>query len=280
MIVFIYLVSSKLDSVLNKLNLPEINTDIVDVVVLADDKASSLNDLANYKFAYNSTASNANVKTAFDSVKSELNKSSLELAEYKSWDDLVTAFYDNTEVQAIVMNDSMLKVVASQYEDFDTKVKIIKQYEYKKLVTVQKSNVNVKKEPFIIYVSGISSEDGADSALSNNALSDVNIVAVINPETKQILLVTTPRDSYIKITGPDGRKGYDKLTHAGNYGVEASIDTLQNLYGIDIDYYVKINFTGCVSVVDALGGITIDSEVEFTCGEDSFSYSISFRQGT
>lgn len=278
-IVFIYLVSSKLDSVLNKLNLPEINTDIVDVVVLADDKASSLNDLANYKFAYNSTASNANVKTAFDSVKSELNKSSLELAEYKSWDDLVTAFYDNTEVQAIVMNDSMLKVVASQYEDFDTKVKIIKQYEYKKLVTVQKSNVNVKKEPFIIYVSGISSEDGADSALSNNALSDVNIVAVINPETKQILLVTTPRDSYIKITGPDGRKGYDKLTHAGNYGVEASMDTLQNLYGIDIDYYVKINFTGCVSVVDALGGITIDSEVEFTCGEDASPIPYHFVKG-
>lgn len=278
-IVFIYLVSSKLDSVLNKLNLPEINTDIVDVVVLADDKASSLNDLANYKFAYNSTASNANVKTAFDSVKSELNKNSLELAEYKSWDDLVTAFYDNTEVQAIVMNDSMLKVVASQYEDFDTKVKIIKQYEYKKLVTVQKSNVNVKKEPFIIYVSGISSDDGGDFQLQNNALSDVNILAVVNPETKQILLVTTPRDSYIKITGPDGRKGYDKLTHAGNYGVEASMDTLQNLYGIDIDYYVKINFSGCVAVVDALGGITIDSEVEFTCGEDASPIPYHFVKG-
>ena len=233
-IIFIYLVSSKLDSVLNKLNLPEINTDIVDVIVLADDKASSLNDLANYKFAYNSTVSNANVKTAFDSVKSELNKSSLELAEYKSWDDLVTAFYDNTEVQAIVMNDSMLKVVASQYEDFDTKVKIIKQYEYKKLVTVQKSNVNVKKEPFIIYVSGISSDDGGDFQLQNNALSDVNILAVVNPETKQILLVTTPRDSYIKITGPDGRKGYDKLTHAGNYGVNMSIDTIKNLSLIHI----------------------------------------------
>ena len=239
-IVFIYLVSSKLDSVLNKLNLPEINTDIVDVVVLADDKASSLNDLANYKFAYNSTASNANVKTAFDSVKSELNKSSLELAEYKSWDDLVTAFYDNTEVQAIVMNDSMLKVVASQYEDFDTKVKIIKQYEYKKLVTVQKSNVNVKKEPFIIYVSGISSDDGGDFQLQNNALSDVNILA---------------------------------------YGVEASMDTLQNLYGIDIDYYVKINFSGCVAVVDALGGITIDSEVEFTCGEDASPIPYHFVKG-
>ena len=78
-IVFIYLVSSKLDSVLNKLNLPEINTDIVDVVVLADDKASSLNDLANYKFAYNSTASNTNVKTALILLNQSLTRAAWNL---------------------------------------------------------------------------------------------------------------------------------------------------------------------------------------------------------
>ena len=225
--------------------------------------------MSGYKFGYNSVSSNDNVTAAFNSVKSEIGKDNLTMAEYKSWDELITAFYANTDVQALVMNDSMIKVVSTQYEDFESKIKIIKQYEYKKLVTVQKSNVNVKKDPFIIYVSGISSEDGADSALSNNSLSDVNILAVVNPETKQILLVTTPRDSYVKITGPNGKKGYDKLTHAGNYGVEASISTLQDLYGVNIDYYVKINFSGCVSVVDALGGITIDSEVEFTCGDDA-----------
>ena len=192
---------------------------------------------------------------------------------------IITEFYPNAVVQPIVMNDSMIKVVSTQYEDFENKIKIIKQYEYKKLVTVQKSNVNVKKDPFIIYVSGISSEDGADSALSNNSLSDVNILAVVNPETKQILLVTTPRDSYVKITGPNGKKGYDKLTHAGNYGVEASISTLQDLYGVNIDYYVKINFSGCVSVVDALGGITIDSEVEFTCGDDASPVPYHFVKG-
>ena len=289
-ILFIYLVSAKLDSVLSKLNLPEINTDIVDICVLADDKASSLNDLSGYKFGYNSVSSNDNVTAAFNSVKSEIGKDNLTMAEYKSWDELITAFYANTDVQALVMNDSMIKVVSTQYEDFENKIKIIKQYEYKKLVTVQKSNVNVKKDPFIIYVSGISSEDGADSALSNNslsdvtklaskALSDVNILAVVNPETKQILLVTTPRDSYVKITGPNGKKGYDKLTHAGNYGVEASISTLQDLYGVNIDYYVKINFSGCVSVVDALGGITIDSEVEFTCGDDASPIPYHFVKG-
>ena len=278
-IVFIYLVSAKVDSVLTKLNLPEINTDVVDICVLADDKASSISDLANYKFAYNSSASNENVKTAFNSVKSELGKNDLAMTEYTSWDDLVAAFYDNSEVQAIVMNDTMLRVVSSQYEDFESRIKIIKQYEYKKLVTVQKSNVNAKKDPFIIYVSGISSDDGDDFQLQNNALSDVNILAVVNPETKQILLVTTPRDSYIKITGPDGRKGYDKLTHAGNYGVEASMETLEDLYGVNIDYYVKINFSGCIAVVDALGGITIDSEVEFTCGEDSSPIPYHFVKG-
>lgn len=278
-ILFIYLVSAKLDSVLTKLNIPEINTDVVDICVLSTDKANSINDIANYKFAYNSSASNENVKTAFNSLKSDINRNDIEMAEYKSWDDLVDAFYTNKDVQVLVMNDSMIGVISTQYEDFADQIKIIKKYEYKKLVQTQKSTVNVKKDPFVIYVSGISSDDGADSELSDRGLSDVNILAVVNPETRQILLVTTPRDSYIKITGPDGRKGYDKLTHAGNYGVEASMETLEDLYGVNIDYYVKINFSGCVAVVDALGGITIDSEVEFTCGQDASPIPYHFVKG-
>ncbi|HAS05502.1 MAG TPA: hypothetical protein DCR83_01290 [Eubacterium sp.] len=278
-ILFIYLVSAKLDSVLTKLNIPEINTDVVDICVLSTDKANSINDIANYKFAYNSSASNENVKTAFNSLKSDINRNDIEMAEYKSWDDLVDAFYTNKDVQVLVMNDSMIGVISTQYEDFADQIKIIKKYEYKKLVQTQKSTVNVKKDPFVIYVSGISSDDGADSELSDRGLSDVNILAVVNPETRQILLVTTPRDSYIKITGPDGRKGYDKLTHAGNYGVEASMETLEDLYGVNIDYYVKINFSGCVAVVDALGGITIDSEIEFTCGQDASPIPYHFVKG-
>lgn len=278
-ILFIYLVSAKLDSVLTKLNVPEINTDTVDICVLSTDKANSINDISDYKFAYNSSASNEYVKTAFNSLKSDINRDDIEMAEYKSWDDLIDAFYANKDVQVLVMNDSMINVISTQYEDFADQIKIIKKYEYKKLVQVQKSTVNVKKDPFVIYVSGISSDDGADSELSDRGLSDVNILAVVNPETRQILLVTTPRDSYIKITGPDGRKGYDKLTHAGNYGVEASMETLEDLYGVNIDYYVKINFSGCVAVVDALGGITIDSEVEFTCGQDASPIPYHFVKG-
>ena len=144
-ILFIYLVTAKLDSVLTKLNIPEINTDIVDICVLADDKAGSISDTVNYQYAYNSTASNENVLTSFDSVKKELKKDDMTITEYKTWDELVDAFYSK-DVQAVVMNDSMVRIVAQQYEGFEDKIKIIKQYEYKKVVNVQKSEVNVKKE--------------------------------------------------------------------------------------------------------------------------------------
>ena len=91
----------------------------------------------------------------------------------------------------------MMSIISQEFPDFEDSIKIIKTYEYKEKVELDASNVNVKRDPFIIYVSGISSDDGEDTKLASKALSDVNILAVINPETKQVLLVTTPRDSYM-----------------------------------------------------------------------------------
>jgi LCP family protein required for cell wall assembly len=173
----------------------------------------------------------------------------------------------------------MLNIITQERSDFLDKIRIVKTYKYSRQVNVGNSNVNVKKDSFIIYISGISSEDGADSKLANNALSDVNILAVVNPNTRQILLVTTPRDSYIPITNNNGYTGFDKLTHAGIYGIEQSIAALQNLYKVSIDYYVKINFTGAIDVVDALGGITINSEVEFTNGDEAAPIAYHFVVG-
>ena len=102
---------------------------------------------------------------------------------------------------------------------------------------------------------------------------------MINPETRQVLLISTPRDYYITISDANGRKGIDKLTHAGNAGTQASIDALYDLYGFKADYFMKLNFDGCVNIVDALGGITIDSEVEFTNGEDAAPENYHFVKG-
>ena len=278
LILFTYLFAAKFDSVLDKLGAANVEIDIVDVCVLSNDKAQNLNDAANYKFAINSTASNANINTSIESISSETGKT-IKPTEYTNWSNLVNALYDNKNVQAIVINHSMMSIISQEFPDFEDSIKIIKTYEYKEKVELDASNVNVKRDPFIIYVSGISSDDGEDTKLASKALSDVNILAVINPETKQVLLVTTPRDSYIKISNSSGVTGYDKLAHAGSYGVDKSIEALENLYGINIDYYVKINFAGSQAVIDALGGITIESEIEFTNGWEAAPVSYHFVQG-
>ena len=278
LILFTYLFAAKFDSVLDKLGAANVEIDIVDVCVLSNDKAQNLNDAANYKFAINSTASNANINTSIESISSETGKT-IKPTEYTNWSNLVNALYDNKNVQAIVINHSMMSIISQEFPDFEDSIKIIKTYEYKEKVELDASNVNVKRDPFIIYVSGISSDDGEDTKLASKALSDVNILAVINPETKQVLLVTTPRDSYIKISNSSGVTGYDKLAHAGSYGVDKSIEALENLYGINIDYYVEINFAGSQAVIDALGGITIESEIEFTNGWEAAPVSYHFVQG-
>ena len=136
-----------------------------------------------------------------------------------------------------------------------------------------------KDESFIVYLSG-NDEYGK---ITEHGKSDVNILATINPKTKQILLVSTPRDYYITISGFDESgnliTGLDKFTHAGNAGIQYSIEALENLYGIDVDYFFKINFDGCINIVDAMGGITIYSDVEFTNGTNAAPEQYNFVEG-
>lgn len=118
---------------------------------------------------------------------------------------------------------------------------------------------------FIMYISGVDTW-GSVAAKSR---SDVNILAVVNTNTKKILLVSTPRDYYVPLSVSKGVK--DKLTHAGIYGINCSQRTLEMLYGVDIQYYVRMNFTGFVNIVDAVGGIDVYSDEAFTVG-DAFTF--------
>lgn len=131
---------------------------------------------------------------------------------------------------------------------------------------VEQELLEVPEGSFVMYISGV---DTWGSAAAKSR-SDVNILAVVNTNTKNILLVSTPRDYYVPLSISGGVK--DKLTHAGIYGVDASVGTLELLYGVDISYYVKINFTGFVGIVDALGGVDVYSDADFTVG-DAFTYT-------
>ena len=114
-------------------------------------------------------------------------------------------------------------------------------------------------DPFVLYISG---SDARDTSLDMQSRSDTNILAIVNPQTNKVLLVNTPRDSYVPNPHLDNAK--DKLTHCGIYGIDNSMAALSNLYGVDIDYYCKINFTGVITLIDAIGGVDIYSDVAFT----------------
>ena len=128
---------------------------------------------------------------------------------------------------------------------------------------------DVTNEPFIIYISGIDKYGKATTV----SRSDVNIIVAVNPQTSHILLVTTPRDAYVTHPASNGTK--DKLTHAGIYGIANSIGALENLYGINVNYYFKLNFSGFIYMINALGGIDIYSDYTFTCRNTT----VSFTQG-
>ena len=128
---------------------------------------------------------------------------------------------------------------------------------------------DITKDPFVVYVSGNDTESNMDKVRS-----DVNILAVVNPSTKQVLLVNTPRDFYVDISVAPGQK--DKLTHCGNYGIDCSMDTLSDLYGIDVKYFAQVSFNGFINLIDAIDGISVYSEKEFV----SWSNKIHFDKGT
>ena len=111
---------------------------------------------------------------------------------------------------------------------------------------------------FLVYLSGTDTFGSA----ATRARSDVNILAAVDTQEKKLLLVATPRDFYVTFPETGGAK--DKLAHAGVYGVEASAAALEGLYGVTVDYWVKMNFTGFVELIDALGGVEVYSDQAFT----------------
>ena len=140
------------------------------------------------------------------------------------------------------------------------------------LLTGAEAN-KITKEPFVVYLSGVDNR----GELTEKARSDVNILAVVNPTTKQAALINTPRDYYVDLAGTDSK---DKLTHAGLYGVETSMATLGNLYGVNVDHYIRINFAGFISIIDALGGVDVYSDQAFTSvGSPGYYDPTTFVEG-
>ena len=187
-----------------------------------------------------------------------VEKSSSYLAAYKS---LLAG-----DTKAIILNSVFENIIESEYPDYASKIKKIYTKELTKTVETPK---DVKGDSFNVYISGIDTY----GPISSVSRSDVNIIMTVNRETKKILLTTTPRDSYVSIAD-GGNNQKDKLTHAGIYGVDASIHTLENLYGIDLNYYARLNFTSFLKLIDLLGGVDVYNDQEFTAHTNGKFYPV------
>ena len=169
------------------------------------------------------------------------------------------------EIQMATFKSSYLNVLKElNNNELYQQLEVLATFKVKSVNSNNTAQADINK-PYIIYISGIDTY----GAISTVSRSDVNILAVVNPRTHKILLVNTPRDYYVQLNGTTGTR--DKLTHAGLYGVDTSVKTMEDLYGVDINYNIRINFSSLVKIVDALGGVDVYSEYNFSAGGHQFT---------
>ncbi len=220
------------------------------IIVLKNSDYKKISDLKNLKISYIDDSYTKDIRNKLKKVhyNEELSKDLSVISE-----ELLDG-----KTNAIVLEESYLTLAYEEIKDFKDNVKIIENFSVKAKVHKENNEEVSINEPFILYISGI---DQYGNVKSVRGRSDVNQMVVVNPKTHHILLVNTPRDYYVKLYNTTGLK--DKLTHAGIYGIDKSIKTLEEFYNIDINYYLRVNFNSLIKVVDVIGGINIYSDKEF-----------------
>lgn len=226
---------------------------IYSVVVKKESPIKELNALSSKTLGYSKVG---NVEYQEETIKKiEDSVTNLTKQEANSYTQLADNLYKD-QCDAILINESNRALINEKHPKFDEETRVIKQFKYDaKKVNAKK--VDVDSEAFNVFISGIDTY----GALSTTSRSDVNIVASINPKTHQVLLIGIPRDFYVAQPCQGG--AVDKLTHAGIYGVNGSIETIEDLLDCKINYYARVNFSTVTGIVDALGGIDVDSPNAF-----------------
>lgn len=221
------------------------------VIVLKNSNYKNILELKNKNISYLDDNYKSDIKKK---LTSKITYNELLYSEFGELSNLLI----NKETNAIVLEDSYLNLVYEEVLDFKDNTEVIYTFTIKANTHKENSDVSVTEQPFILYISGIDQYGNVNSVRGR---SDVNQIVVVNPKTNHILLVNTPRDYYVQLAGTTGLK--DKLTHAGIYGIDKSISTIENLYNIDIDHYLRVNFNTLIKVVDVIGGIDVYSDKTF-----------------
>lgn len=238
---------------MGKIGAKDYQTEEFYVMVLKDSDINSFTDLKNetvgiYPVQQDSYAN------ALKDIKGKLNAT---YKEYQVFDKLGEDLLDKT-IPAIFVSASQKDTLNEEVDGFESKTKIINTTTQKVKTEVVTKEADVANEPFSIYISGID----IYGSITSVSRSDVNMIVTVNPKTNKILLTSIPRDYYVQLHGTKGYK--DKLTHAGVYGIDMSIQTIEDLLDVDINYYIRVNFTTLINLVDAIGGVDVYSDKTLT----------------
>ncbi len=266
----------KMDSTIRDVATVSASKDVIGVYVMDEDPAQKLADVADYQFGIASAIDRTNTDKALDEIQTAIGKEP-SVSEYGD----VFALLDGVksgETGVIVVNSAYIST-ASEAENYawaEEGLREIASFTYESAdggSQTATSQPEADSSSFIMYLSGIDTY----GSVSTRSRSDVNILAVVNTETKNILLLSTPRDYYISYSVTGGAK--DKLTHAGIYGIDASIDALEQLYDVDVNYYLRVNFSGFIDIINALGGVDVNSDYDFTAGGTEFHKELNHLNG-
>lgn len=188
----------------------------------------------------------------------------IETYEYSNLQDLLYDMFENGNTKAVILSSALEGQVQAlgTYDTLHSMVNVVHKTTYytDRAQTTESLNrvKNITNDAFTILISG----NDSYGSLAENSRSDVNMLVTINPKTQKVLMTSIPRDYYLPIACasgadncPDGE--FDKLTHTGLYGVETTDLTLEEAFGITINYYVRVNFSSLANLVDSLGGIDV-----------------------
>lgn len=232
--------------------------DLVQIIVMKDSNISEEDDFRNYKMGYTETDLDAFVK-AGEILKEHEKK----IYKAKPQGEIKTAYekLKENKVQLLVLTGMSRSELEEDYPDYRQVTKVL----FEKKIPLEEAKakyVDIEKEPCVIYLQGADLSSGDN--IHSTGRGDCNILLTINPDTGKTGFQVIPRDTFVNIKGLGGRS---KLSYSGGWGgIQSSIESIEEEFDIDINFYAKINFKGVTDLVDGLGGVNVYSQYDFYSG--------------
>lgn len=207
---------------------------------------------------------------------SELEKAKLSYtySEYIDYNELVVDLMKG-KINGILVSDAVYQKMCDMVKGVAEHTHAIKEFNHTVKMIFDKREKDLINEPFTIFISGM--DQNGDVSLA--AKSDVNMILMVDPNKHHVEIISLLRDTYIPNPAYDSYP--DKLTHTSYDGIDNTIESLESVFGFDIDYYVRVNFSTLINIVDILNGIDVEVALSF-CEQDSnrsFENMICLEEG-